>query len=123
MSRLCSGRASVQYGKHLENGEKMNTKNLRLAREALIHTSYGEMRERFDALEQAARDNDIEDPQDMAEAQFFMDNGFTLDDVFSVYVALCLEEGRDPVMPDGTPISVTTVGRQRMAGLLDALTA
>jgi len=97
--------------------------NLVNALVALGHTSYGEMCNKYDALEQEAREDNVGDPQDLASAQFFANYGYHLEDAFEVYVAQFLQEGRDPVMPDGTPISVTAVGRQRMAGLLDALTA
>ena len=99
----------------------MDTERMKAAHAALAHTSYEEMAERFDTLEAEARRDDIDDPQEWAEVQFRLQFGFHLDEAFTVYVALCLQEGRNPVLPDGTPISVTSKGAARMGNLVEQL--
>ena len=70
------------------------------AQAALRYTSYIDLCEQYDALEQAARDEDIEDPQDLAEAQFFISNGFHLEEAFTVYMVECARKGVMPILPD-----------------------
>jgi hypothetical protein len=71
---------------------------LRAAKAALEHTSYGEMCKDFDRLEQQAREADVEDPQDLAQAQFYLAHGFDIDDAFTVYMVTCAREGKAPVL-------------------------
>lgn len=66
---------------------------------ALRHTSYLDMCEQFDSLEQAARDMDAENPYDLAAAQFFTANGFHLENAFTVYMVECARKGVVPVLP------------------------
>ena len=76
------------------------SERLYAAQAALSHTSYIDMCEQYDALEQQARDENIGDPQDLAEAQFFISNGFHLEEAFTVYMVECARKGVMPILPD-----------------------
>lgn len=78
----------------------MDKKRIQAASEALEHTSYGEMAEHYDRLEAEARRENVGDPQDLAEAQFFMEYGFHLEEAFTVYMVECARTGEIPSLPE-----------------------